>query len=204
MAAIRWRVVLAGVAAATFVSCGVPEGLQERPDELPAALRAIRGDAAAYREPTAGGIVAVDAGIVIDDLGGIVGCWGRYVPDLAGGAGAIAVKEYSVFQFTESGTFSWSMLDIPDRWFWYVIERVGTYEVIGPGTLRLTDESSTFWNPLTGVYERGDWTEGVVTDWLVTRVGDNLKLLQYGPAGADPEGAVQEDAEIFTRFDCAE
>lgn len=191
------------VFACLAVGCGSIDAAKLLPDKLPADLAVVREHTARYTPPTTGAIVWTPAGQVVDDLSGLVGCWGLHVESVDAGDKSLNVDTWSAIAFTADQRFTmWNLAKFGSAFSGLAVES-GTYAVVAPNRIRLTVTLAQSWDPIVQAYDTSD-QEPPDADWLMTRIGDQLKMVALESAGDADETANQQDAVVWQSFQCAE
>lgn len=185
------------------LGCGSVDYASLLPDKLPADLAMVREHTARYAQPTAGAIVATRAGQVVDDLGGLVGCWGTYIENIAEGDGPLTVNHWSALSLTADGRYTmWGLEDFGQLYPMLIVQS-GTYAVVSSNRIRLTETLVQSWSPMTHAYDVLDQVSRD-SDWLVTRIGNQIKLIMLDAPGDADGTAKQQYATVWQSLQCAE
>lgn len=207
MFAIKARILTATLIITVSLTAGgcFFSGTSTLLTQVPAELQAVIDDPNAFPADPNGTLADVTAGTLIEDLGGLTGCWGTYGNVDVSAEGLEYNVFYEVYQFdADTG--------LANRWVltpsWLFIPAIimvdeGTYELIGDGRIRITLERYTFTNMTTGLSQQyTDLPDTIaVIEKLVTLSGSQLLL-------ASPDYVDETTGEplgrVYTRFDCPE
>jgi hypothetical protein len=199
MFAVKSRALATPLAIAVLLTAGgcLFPGTLVISTELPAELQAVIDAPDAFSADPNDPLAAVVPGTLIDDLGGLTGCWGNCSD------GFPYAVVYEVYQFdAETG--------LANRWVltpgWMFIPSVivvdeGTFEVVDTGRIEITLDRYTLSCAITGLGQQFTDlpAEIAVIEKLVTLSGDELLLASpyyVDEETGDPLG------RVFIRFGC--
>jgi hypothetical protein len=175
---------------------GVPASLTE----LPAELQVVVDDPSSFAQAPGDPLASVAPGTVVDDLGGLTGCWGWYEE-----AAGPLVAFYEVYQFDAgNGTVSrWvftpGFLLIPSL---FALDQ-GSFTALDDGRIEIQLDHYTIIEMRTGIGREFTELPAEIgtAEKLVTLDGDQLLIAV--PYYVD-EQTGEPAGRIFTRFGCPE
>ena len=176
------------------------------PADLAPALAYVYHNQATFAPPTQGAIATLQTGTVVDDLKGLSGCWGAYVPNIEQTdlPPARQLNEYNTLQLAADGTYTWWILDDYGGLFPIVIAEQGQFQIVGQDRIQFTAAESKSYDPTTGTYLIYYPNPPVlVLEYLATLDGNHLKLRRLDEPGAPVPKATEPDySTTFTSLPC--
>lgn len=176
--------------------------------EAPAGVSAVKESRKSFADVSDEGLLNTSAGDVIDDLSGLTGCWGAWIPveDFAG------FEDYEFYCFDmENSRFIYQVLQNDPIFTGMYVALQHTYDIDSVAadgiTFHLTDMAA--WSNVSGFTGAiGDFGEFDEMDDLdepttlkITLSGD--RFIIHAAADASPDlSAAYRAGVIYLRFDC--
>jgi hypothetical protein len=169
---------------------------------VPAEMQPVIATPVQFTAATDNALQTVAPGTVIDDLSGLDGCWGAYLPGEFLAAGFVDVMHFdrAAARFTRysgiaaAGGGLWAE-------FPAVAIETGRFEVTGPATVLLTTETVAYRGPHADEFPGETLPNPVARPALVTLSGG--EVLFYIDTSNASEVDTDEARPIFMRFECA-
>jgi hypothetical protein len=196
--------VAAGFAVALSIGGCPPTFDATLPANVDASLSVVLHEPDAFAQP-AGGTAKVTAGTVVAPLTGAIGCWGAFIPAIAGQGSLGQIDHYGMLQLHADGTVTtWDAENIGGLAA-VVIASSGHYQLVADNRLRFTSDSRQDYNPISKSFETHELNPPEVVENLATLDGDLLYLRMLDKPGAPAPGANEPDyTTVYHRFDCVE